>query len=226
MNLLIIRADDSIKDLCRLTLPGIRSYADKIGADFRILNSEPIILTGDGHPHYRIMDLYNLLEEYDRCICFDADMLVLPTCPNLFSVVPIQSIGTIYEDKGSRTLERLRRIRDIQNLYGYVSWNAGYINTGCFVVSKEHRVIFQPINGKEYYTGEGSDDVHLGWQIHKQGFKIHELEYKFNHMTMFSEAWSGHNRFDSYIIHYAGKGVFDAECKNKLEQIKKDILMM
>jgi hypothetical protein len=42
-------------------------------------------------------------------------------------------------------------------------------------------------------------------------------------MTMFSEKWNNYaNRFESNIIHYAGKGVFDVGVKNKLEQIKID----
>ena len=70
--------------------------------------------------------------------------------------------------------------------------------------------------------GFGIDDIHLGYQIHKMGFEIQELPFQWNHMTMFSEGWNGYaNRFDSYIIHYAGAGTFDES--NRTNQIKNDI---
>ena len=43
-------------------------------------------------------------------------------------------------------------------------------------------------------------------------------------MTMFSESWNNFaNRFDSNIIHYAGVGIFDGGCSNRIDQIKKDL---
>jgi hypothetical protein len=103
-----------------------------------------------------------------------------------------------------------------------VGWYRGYINTGFVVFNKIHQPIFDPIEDGQYWTGWGSDDIHLGYQIHRFGFKVHELSYKWNHMTMFSEPWNGSpSRFDSYIIHYAGHGVWDKS--NRVEQIAADI---
>jgi hypothetical protein len=73
-----------------------------------------------------------------------------------------------------------------------------------------------------YYTDHGSVDVHLGFKIRQCGFQIHELPFRWNHMTMFSEGWNGFaNRFDSYIIHYAGRGTFEANL-SRIEQMHKD----
>ena len=119
-------------------------------------------------------------------------------------------------------LHRHERIRKVQNKFGDVGWTEGYINTGVFLVSKPHKKIFEKING-EYWTDRGYDDVHLGYQIHKNNFSIHELPYQFNHMTMFSEPWNGSpSRFDSYIIHYAGAGIFNSNMYNREQQIKND----
>jgi len=63
----------------------------------------------------------------------------------------------------------------------------------------------------------------MAYNINKYQFKVHELEYKWNHMTMFSHSWNNFaDRFQSHIIHYAGKGVFDAGVNNKVEQMKLD----
>ena len=46
-------------------------------------------------------------------------------------------------------------------------------------------------------------------------------------MTMFSEDWNGNaNRFESYVLHYGGAGIFGPGVENKLEQIKLDIKRM
>ena len=93
-------------------------------------------------------------------------------------------------------------------MWGDIGWREGYINTGVFLTSKQHKDIFTKHNG-EYYTDWGSDDVHIGYNINKQGHKIHELDYTFNHMCMFSEPWNGNpDRYKSNIIHYAGNATF------------------
>ena len=78
------------------------------------------------------------------------------------------------------------------------------------VFSKEHRELFQPIDGDKWVnTVNGPSQGHFGWKIYKHNMKAMDLGYKFNHMSMFSESWNGSpSRFDSYFIHYAGGGNF------------------
>jgi lipopolysaccharide biosynthesis glycosyltransferase len=215
-----VRADDNIKSMTQLTFPIIEKFCKKCGAEFIVLDHTPLIMSDNNLPHFRIMKLYELLDTYDRIINLDADIVINKNCPNLFDVVPGICIGTIYEDKVSRENTRVSRIKDIQLLFVDIGWKSGYINTGVFVVSKKHREIFTSINGK-YYTKNGSDDVHLGYQMKKLKVDVHELDYRFNHMTMFSE--NGLDRFRSFIIHYAGRGIFDTHIKSRNEQIQNDI---
>ena len=226
MKLLVAtRTDDSVRELTALTHPIIRRFVEKWGADFLELSEGPMDIrpthpdeyVEDARRHYRIMRSSELFNDYDRILHIDSDVLIMPSCPNPFEVVPENCIGTILEDLGSRLAARRRSIFEVQQRWGDVSWKTGYINTGVFVVSREHRPIFQPVND-EYWTSFGVDDVHLGWQIHKHGFEIHELPYQFNHLGMFSEVWNGSpDKFDSHIIHYAGKA------RRSLELIQGDI---
>lgn len=219
---IVTRADNNIKEMADITLPVMRQYADKCKADFIVLSGEPPFLTEDNKPHYRILEVEKLFDTYDRILHLDADMLVTKECPNLFDVVPEDKIGSIYEDKGSRLPNRRSLINNIQNVWGDVGWREGYTNGGTFMMSKMHRDIFLPHNG-EYWLAWGSGDLHLSYNIHKYNFKVHELDYKWNHMVCFNEAWMGFpNRFDSHIIHYAGGGVFEDGVPSRLEQIKKD----
>ncbi|MCP3968244.1 MAG: hypothetical protein GY718_18185, partial [Lentisphaerae bacterium] len=59
------------------------------------------------------------------------------------------------------------------------------------------------------WEGFGYDDAFIGYLIKKLKFPVYELSYKWNHMQMFSEPWNDNaNRFDSYVIHYAGAARF------------------
>ena len=222
MKLLIAtRSDSNISDMTALTHPSMKAYASRIGADFVELNqSTPF--PGDGKYHYRILALQWMLKVYDRILSLDSDVLVMPGCPNIFDVVPETHIGTVFEDVGSRQAHRRLLIGQVQREWGNVGWTTGYINTGCFVVSRAHSNIFQTNSGK-VWSGFGYDDVHLGYNIRKFGHSIHELPFQWNHMTMFSEPWNdGADRFQSHIIHYAGNGIFDSGT-SELDQIKYDL---
>lgn len=221
-NLIVTRADSNIKEITDITLPLMEKYAEKCNADFKIISEPPPFLTGDNKPHYRILKVRDYLEEYDRALCLDADMIINKNTPNLFELVPEDKIGSIFEDKGSRQQKRRQIINKVQNEWGYVGWSEGYTNGGVFLLSKQHKDIFLPHEGK-YYLDWGSADVHMSYMARKFRFEIFELSYRWNHMTPFSESWNDFsNRFDSYVIHYAGVGVFETGVKNRTEQIKKD----
>jgi lipopolysaccharide biosynthesis glycosyltransferase len=198
----------------------MKDYADKCNADFMTLSHETDCTHEEGKWHYRILKLNELYDEYDRILHIDTDAIVTPWAENIFEHVPEDMIGTVYEDVGTRQSSRRNCIQKVQSLFGDVGWSGGYINTGFFLTSKCHREIFSKIDGR-YYEDWGHDDVHLGYQIHKYNKKVMPLSYKWNHMTMFSENWNGSpNRFDSYVIHYAGKGSFDG--LPKIEQMRED----
>lgn len=220
--LITTRSDERVKHLADISHPLIKEYAAKVSADFLILDHDPESDSGDGRPHYRIMKHYDLHEEYDRILHIDTDMIMLPNFPNLFRAIPYDTIASVYEDKGTRKQARLATLINAQNKFGFLNWTEGYINTGLFITSKCHRDVYKKINN-DFWTGFGSDDVHIGYLIKKHRFKILELPFQFNHMTMFSEPWNNNaNRFDSKIIHYAGRGVFDENIENKYEQMKAD----
>ena len=219
---IITRADETVKEWAELTHPLFQQYAKKCRADFIVLSSPAPFLDLDNQPHYRLLEVYRLLETYDRILHLDTDMIINKGCPNIFDLVPENMVGSIYEDVGTRATDRQQRIGFIQSLWGDVGWKTGYTNAGTFLMSREHKNIFLPHENK-YWVGTGTADLHMSYNIHKYGFKVFELDYKWNHMTMFSEEWNDNaDRFDSHIIHYAGRGVFDANVKDKDEQAALD----
>lgn len=220
---IVTRSDDNIEEIKDISHPIIAHFAKKWKADFIELSEN--INTGDelAKRHYRILELKDVLDDYDRVLCIDSDVIISPKCMNLFSLVPEGKIGSIYEDKGSRKIDRQLRIAKAQKKWGNVGWYSGYINTGVFVVSKHHQDIFDYIDG-ELWNDLGYDDVHLGYQIHRKGYEIEELHFRYNHMTMFSEPWNDRaHRFNSFIVHYAGRGIFPGEVfKDRVENMRHD----
>jgi hypothetical protein len=205
---MVTRCDSNALDLAEQTHPILKDYANQWGCDFIILDKKEDWMTDYELAHYRIFDVRNLLEKYERVLVIDSDIVIMPGTPNPFNAVPKEYIGSIYEDVGSRQVARREVIKLIQEVHGDVGWETGYINTGFFIVSQEHSNIFQKIGGN-LWTGFGYDDALLGYNIHKFGHTVCELPYQWNHMSMFSEPWNkSASRFDSYIIHYAGAATF------------------
>ncbi len=224
MNRLVaVRADPNISAMTELTMPIIRHFCSRWRAGLYVLDHSPEVNCDDGAPHYRILKLRELFRNCPRILSLDADVLLMPRCPDPFDEVPAEKLGTVWEDVGNREANRRHRMYDCQLLYPDAGWKAGYPNTGFMMLSRHHAAVLEPADGR-YYSSHGSDDVHIGYQIHKLGIPVHELSWKWNHMTLFSDHPLGHDRFQSYVIHYAGAGIFDeGVVKTKLEQIKMDI---
>lgn len=221
MNRLIAtRADGEVEAYTRYTFPYIKKYAEKCDAEFMVIRDNEGL-----HKHYRILQFYKLFDYYDRIMSIDSDMIIMKNAPNIFDVVPEDSIGTVFEDKGTRQKDRRKRIKSIQKKFGDIGWKTGYINTGVAVFSKCHKDIFEPKSEEELYMDLGYDDVYLGYMIRKFGFKIFEMSYTMNHMSLFSEPWNkSPSRFDSYFIHYAGNGYSHIIPRN--DQIKQDLRIL
>lgn len=219
--LMVTRADESVTAYTKYTHPVLRLFTKRWGAEFKVLDASLEI-----NKMWRIMELYNIFEDYDRIFHIDSDVVINKNCPNIFDIVPHDTIGLVFEDKGSRLKNRRSRIMQIKQRFGDNEyWTSGYFNMGVFLASKMHRDMFTKIDG-QLWEEAGLEQTHLNYQMRKLGCKYLDLGYKFNHMSMFSEAWNGGlSRFDSYIIHYAGEGRFSDKGNRTMEQlIKNDVI--
>jgi len=224
--LMTTRASAEVVAYSQASHPILKRYAKKWGADFLVLDE---MHEKYGHPYHRLLRLHELLDEYDKIVHIDTDIIITKTCPNMFEVVPYDTMGFVCEDKGSRLKNRRAQIAHIKRVYGgNENWVSGYFNSGVFIVSRVHKEIFTKINGKFWGVDggwvEGADQTHFSYQLMKQGHKYIDLGYKFNHSAMFSEPWNGSpSRFDSYIIHYGGQANFpDKGSRSRLQLMKDD----
>jgi lipopolysaccharide biosynthesis glycosyltransferase len=208
---IVTRADSGVHHWIECTHQPIKEYAKKCGADFFVFDHDPVEMKHlNKYIFWRILKVNELFDQgYDRILHIDTDVLVTKNAPNIFDEVPYDHIGVVYEDKGTRKADRIRRINSIQSDFGDVGWKTGYLNEGVMLFSKCHRELFTSIDGKWVNTPNGPSQGHFGWKIHKHDMKVIDLGYKYNHMSMFSESWNGNkSRFDSYFIHYAGGANF------------------
>ena len=223
MNLVVTLSDKSVEEYTRHTIPIIQRFAKQWGAEFLCLDNPDPFFKRKGFWNYRTRVFYELLSLYDRIIYMDSDIVINKTCPNLFHQVPADTVGLVFEDKGSRKPNRMERIQEVIRTLGpNPNWKEGYLNAGFYVVSSIHKDIFTPING-EWWGGIGYDCNHYCYQIFKQGHKYVDLGYRYNHMCMFSEPWNGSkSRFDSYLIHYAGQANFPDKGNRSRTQLMVD----
>lgn len=220
---IVTRADENVQDWVNLTHPAMKQYSKFCGADFIVLSDPPPFLTNSGHPAYSILEVEKVLNDYDRVVHLDTDMIINKGAPNIFDIVPHDHIGIVAEDVGTRKQDRMLEAMKIQHEFGDIGWRENYYNVATMVLSKPHIEIFQPHNGK-YWTGWAGEQTHISFNIIKTRAQVLELGYKWNHMTMFSEAWNGSpSRFDSHIIHYAGRGIFEKDkIASRIEQARYD----
>ena len=194
-----------------LTHPSIKEYAKKINADFIDLST---LFKDNEHPHWCKLYLYTLLQEFERIIWMDSDIIVRDDCPDLFKIVPKEKIG-IFEE-GSHSPRSEFMLAGMNAYKEFFKWNGQYFNTGVMVLSKKHARLFikpseelirsevtltngaiQPLLGEQTYLNiKLLNDTYLSKNIF-------ELNYRFNRMELMDKILGEHRRA-SYIVHYAG----------------------
>lgn len=195
--LLTISSGELYERMSRLTHPLIKSYAEKIGAEFLCISEKSISETTI---HWEKFQIYDLLDKYDRILYLDTDLIIRKDCPNLFEEVPYNKLGMFDEAKFTDRSKEL--MIDICNKYDekLPSWNGKYFNSGVMVISDAHKNLFKKPTKEEFSFYEQS---YLNMMIAKLDIEMHELHYKFNRMTCL-DPYTGEDRHNSYIIHYAG----------------------
>ncbi len=212
-------------EIFKISEKSIKKYCKKYNLKLHIISDLKYNIQGSNDYMYVIFEknqIYDLFKYYDRILRLDNDILITPKCPNLFEIVPEDQIGAVREDIGSRKKKRIEYIKNIQKIFGDIKWNNGYFNSGVILVSKKHKEIFNITDEDIKYIMNWKgilpkEQTLLNYKIKKANFKVFPLNFKFNHMSMFSEPWNRcANKYESYIIHYAGPQ------HHKLKSIESD----
>lgn len=184
---------NDFKELGTVTHQTIKAYADKIGADFIVLDQ----LGNHKYPHFIKFDLDNLLSTYDRVLYVDTDIVIRDDAPNLFDIVPENKLGILQEFPCT---SRDPVFVSFLNKQGYEGkWNNRYYNTGVMVLSKSVRNIFTLDSEEFFHFGE---QTYINYNICRFNVDIHSLDWKFNRMNSHNE-YTKEWRFSAYFMHYA-----------------------
>ncbi|MDX2164274.1 MAG: glycosyltransferase [Gammaproteobacteria bacterium] len=152
-----------------------------------------------------------LLEKYDRVLYLDADILITPNAPDIFSVYP--DTNTIYMLNEGLYSDREKQISQISALLPLENgWPRNeeqkpyYYNGGVMLMSKDAN-LFNHVDMDEFLSLHGKvslyDQTYFSYLIAKHNLKAESIDIKFNRMDIF-----GHENYreKSYFIHYAGGG--------------------
>jgi lipopolysaccharide biosynthesis glycosyltransferase len=200
------------------TIPWMKKYADKIGADFLYDEKEKKLK----YPLFGKYKVYDLLEEYDRILFLDIDILIRPDSPDIFELTPEDKFAAFCEGSWSNDQELLARLvylKNIADAYGIDFSNFDmtfdYFNAGVFVASKCHKEIFSMPEENPIMSQITSEQNLLNLRLKSGGFKAYHLPICFNSMPW---QWSRWYLNDSYFIHHAGGKPFD-----RVKAIEKDV---
>ena len=177
-------------------MPSIKDYAEKIGADFIIINEfNEQYITQKWNKFY----ISELLNNYKRIIYFDIDIIIRKDCPNLFDIVPDTKLGMFNE---GRYVARYEFLEQASEYYGepLKKWNGKFFNSGVMVISRIHKQLFRMPKGIDYVE---TDQPYLNLRILNDKIEMFELDYRFNRMDIL-DTICGISRLDSYVVHYAG----------------------
>lgn len=223
--LLIINIGEN--DSAIYSRPLMKLYCEKYSIELVEITEPRILLQGDDNAYqYRIFEkfqIYDVLNDYERVLRIDTDVLIAPAAPDVFECVPDDCIGVVYEDCGGRAEKRYSQMEIVAKTYSAEAWGKRrYFNSGVIAASRIHRDIFKLteqdremiMHGK---LGGCKEQNLCNWKVQQSGCRLHGLDFRFNHMSMFSARWNGFaHRFNSYFIHHAGSQ------KRKQHRMRRD----
>ena len=212
---------DKFQRLGELTHPWMRRYAERLGADFVILDradpEAPHVVFTKGR-------LHQLLDRYERVVFLDTDILVSPRAPDLFQVVPEERLGAVFVGRYSRGHDDA--VRQVQEALGDIGWDGReYFNVGSMVLSRQHREVVRS-GGADFdryieRLGDRLDEIFpeqtlYNYRVQRDDVPTLALGPEYNHTGAILPSPL---RFRSHIIHYAGEG---HRRGSRLRQIRLD----
>lgn len=182
--------------ISKFTLPSIKKYAEKIGADFlNVIEFNENYITQKWNKFY----IYELLNKYKRVLYLDIDLIIREDCPNLFDIVPESKLGMFDEGRYAPRLEYLQQASEYYK-EELKKWNGAFFNSGVMVISRRHKQLFKMPVGIDFVE---TDQPYINLRIQRDNYDMFHLDYKFNRMDILDK-FCGISRLDSYIVHYAG----------------------
>lgn len=187
-----------IWDIC---LPTIERYAAKVGADFRIHDKEDRRFDGTSF-FMQKLGQWDYLREYDRLLCLDADIMVVPAAPDIFET--FNEPGAFCGMDESYT-DRAHIMRPYVEKHG-VRIPAGsyaprprHINGGVWLLDRRCNLQYDV---SEYIPCKGYEENFVNYVLAKNGVTVRDVGVRWNRMCSDTTT----PRRECFFIHHGGFG--------------------
>ena len=193
---LTIAIGDFYNEVSKYTIPTIKAYANKFGADFLCITDGD---TKYASQKWKKFSIYELLDNYKRILYVDIDILIRDDAPNIFDIVPETKLGMFNEGKYANRLEFIKQASEYYN-ESIKNWKGNFYNSGVMVIPRKYKSIFKLPIGVDYVE---TDQPYINLRILNDNIDMYDLDFKFNRMDI-QDKYCGVSRLDSYFVHYAG----------------------
>jgi lipopolysaccharide biosynthesis glycosyltransferase len=199
---LVLTASFGDRPFKEFTIESQKRYAEKIGADFRVVEEydvdskfNEIKIGRGGNTAYliKLLVINDALNEYDRVIWLDDTCVVSKDTPNLFQTVPAECfaahnegiLGWVLADKQTKGLYERNGIKDVIT-------SQNYFNTGVMVVSKYMKFLFEDdmimtLGKQHHFANAYPEQTYLNYLIAKFRLPFFALPSIFNRMAVNAE---------------------------------------
>lgn len=167
-----VLVDNYQPELCKKTIPTIKAYAEKVGAEYIIIDKRKY---PDFPPTYEKMQIYELGKNYDYCILIDADFLVDKEAPDFTEGISPGYVGVLEAFDADELF--------IKDEYFLADGRDIGLVSSLVVTDKETHKLWEPLNmtwaearlktKREFII----DEYCLSRNLAKYGFKFTGLNY-------------------------------------------------
>jgi lipopolysaccharide biosynthesis glycosyltransferase len=219
-----------IGDCPRHSLPIHERYCEKYNLDLHVITENKIRWRDLGFEKFIAVDLLN---DYDRVLYIDGDVLITPQAPNIFEVYtdPVPFYG-FHESGFTGQNNRDPLVREIINCFDnqFVIWpkewnrKLRYFNSGILLFSKHHQDQLGKFREIDSITGHlpMTDQTCLNAMITKFNMPFKNLDWYWNRGDM-GVPDPNLLRYQSNFIHYCGQGYTFYSNVGKYDILKSDL---
>lgn len=207
----------------KICLSSVAKYGKKYKIPFFIATQPQIYFINHFFEKFQCLQL---LEEYDRVLYLDADIIITPKARNIFEEYPDdQYLYAFNENFDAEHMNRDTWIDMYDPDFEWPTYNNRkmYFNTGCILFSKKHLNLLNLIKQIKFtnkcFTIDASEQTALNFAVSKNKIPFKSIDYSFNRMNL-GKTDSENKRYNADFIHYAG--VCRYGNGNKQDVIKED----
>ena len=204
----------------------IEDYADKINADFVLLNGRK-----QGSLFLEKFRIKRFVEQYKRSIYIDYNHIIKEDCPDLFDIVPEDKVGifdysTLIDKTGPEYFQynqkRLRMLKaDAFSRFPILSHSItdplefeseqmdSWFDTGLIVCSSYHANIWNPITFP-FSQLDHDTSTWMEISIYREGMEVFLLPSEYNYPILFNQKSNYPSNHDTKIFRYEGLPISDS----------------